>query len=140
MGRVTTRCRAQHLTAESAIARPETLAVEEPMEIRVNGTAMTVTMRRGGAQHRFIRMQLQVLSLATTQPEIYGSFAVTAVHAMIQPIAAAFERAGFTPDEAAARATLVVSGLRGLCQDLLVTDDRKRVDAAAERLINAAIS
>jgi hypothetical protein len=34
----------------------------------------------------------------------------------------------------------VVSGLRGLCQDLLVTDDRKRVDAAAERLINAAIS
>jgi hypothetical protein len=48
---------------------------------------------RGGAQHRFIRMQLQVLSLATTQPEIYGSFAVTAVHVMIQPIAAAFERA-----------------------------------------------
>ena len=37
MGRVTTRCRAQHLTAESAIARPETLAVEEPMEIRING-------------------------------------------------------------------------------------------------------
>jgi hypothetical protein len=51
---------------------------------------------------------------------------------MTQPIAAAFERAGFAPDEAEARATLVVSGLRGLCQDLLVTDDGERVDAAAE--------
>jgi FdhD protein len=49
MGRVTTRCRAQHLTAESAIARPETLAVEEPMEIRVNGTPITVTMRTPGS-------------------------------------------------------------------------------------------
>jgi hypothetical protein len=47
---------------------------------------------------------------------------------------------GFAPDEAEARATLVVSGLRGLCQDLLVTDDRERVDAAAERLIDAATS
>jgi FdhD protein len=49
MGRVTTRCRAQHLTAESAIARPETLAVEEPMEIRVNGRPITVTMRTPGS-------------------------------------------------------------------------------------------
>ena len=42
--------------------------------------------------------------------------------------------------EAEARATLVVSGLRGLCQDLLVTDDRERVDAAAQMLIDAATS
>jgi FdhD protein len=49
MGRVTTRCRAQHLTAESAIARPETLVVEEPMEIRVNGSPITVTMRTPGS-------------------------------------------------------------------------------------------
>jgi hypothetical protein len=39
---------------------------------------------------------------------------------------------------AASRATLVVSGLRGLCQDLLVTKDRDRVDAAARLLIEAA--
>jgi FdhD protein len=49
MGRVTTRCRAQHLTAESAIGGPETLAVEEPMEIRVNGRPITVTMRTPGS-------------------------------------------------------------------------------------------
>jgi FdhD protein len=49
MGRVTARRRASHLTADGATARPETLAVEEPMEIRVNGTAITVTMRTPGS-------------------------------------------------------------------------------------------
>ncbi|KAA0093131.1 formate dehydrogenase accessory sulfurtransferase FdhD [Mycolicibacterium sp. P1-18] len=49
MGRVTARRRASHLTADGATARPETLAVEEPMEIRVNGTALSVTMRTPGS-------------------------------------------------------------------------------------------
>jgi AcrR family transcriptional regulator len=114
--------------------------VQDREGLRVGARAMWQSIAKGGARHRFIRIQLQVLSLATTQPEIYGSFAVTAVHVMTEPIAAAFERAGFAVDEAEARATLVVSGLRGLCQDLLVTDDAERVDAAAEKLINAATS
>ena len=38
-----------HLTAEDAVARPETLVVEEPLELRVNGTAITVTMRTPGS-------------------------------------------------------------------------------------------
>jgi FdhD protein len=49
VGRVTARRRASHLTADTAITRPETLAVEEPMEIRVNGTALSVTMRTPGS-------------------------------------------------------------------------------------------
>ena len=49
MGRVTARRRVQHLTADDAVARPETLAVEEPLEIRVNGTPLTVTMRTPGS-------------------------------------------------------------------------------------------
>ncbi|WP_299563137.1 formate dehydrogenase accessory sulfurtransferase FdhD [uncultured Mycolicibacterium sp.] len=49
MGRVTTRRRAQHLRAGAGVARPETLAVEEPLEIRVNGRPVTVTMRTPGA-------------------------------------------------------------------------------------------
>lgn len=93
-----------------------------------------------GDQHRSIRMLLQVLSLATTEPGTYGSFAVTAVHVMTEPIAVAFKRAGFPAHEAEARATLMVSGLRGLCQDLLVTDDRDRIEAAAEILLDAATS
>ncbi|MCV7225419.1 formate dehydrogenase accessory sulfurtransferase FdhD [Mycolicibacterium komossense] len=53
MGRVTARRRASHLTATadgtSAVDRPETLVVEEPLEIRVNGAAITVTMRTPGS-------------------------------------------------------------------------------------------
>ena len=53
MGRVTARRRASHLTASqgnSAITqRPETLVVEEPLEIRLDGTPLTVTMRTPGS-------------------------------------------------------------------------------------------
>ena len=49
MGRVTARRRAQHVTADDAVSRPETLVVEEPLEIRVNGTPITVTMRTPGS-------------------------------------------------------------------------------------------
>jgi AcrR family transcriptional regulator len=93
-----------------------------------------------GDQRRSIRMLLQVLSLAPTQPEIYGTFSAEAVHIMVNPIAAALERLGFGSDQAAAKATLLVSGLRGLCQDMLVTGDEARIDAAAELVITAATS
>ena len=49
MGRVTARRPVKRLTAEESIARPETLVVEEPLEIRVNGAAVTVTMRTPGS-------------------------------------------------------------------------------------------
>ena len=49
MGRVTARRRASHVTAADAVTRPETLVVEEPLEIRVNGKPITVTMRTPGS-------------------------------------------------------------------------------------------
>lgn len=49
MGRVTARRPVQHLSTEAAVARPETLVVEEPLEIRVNRTPLTVTMRTPGS-------------------------------------------------------------------------------------------
>lgn len=49
MGRITTRRRASHLVAGDATQRPETLAVEEPLEIRLGGVPLTVTMRTPGA-------------------------------------------------------------------------------------------
>lgn len=49
MGRVTARRRASHLRADELTERPETLVVEEPLEIRVNGTPTTVTMRTPGS-------------------------------------------------------------------------------------------
>jgi FdhD protein len=49
MGRVTARRRARHLTAGETVIRAETLVVEEPLEIRVDGTPITVTMRTPGS-------------------------------------------------------------------------------------------
>lgn len=92
-----------------------------------------------GRQRRSVKMLLQVLSLATTTPEVYGEFAQTAIELMLDPIAEAFGAVGHGSAESARRATLIVSGLRGLCQDLLITGDRARVDAAAELLIASAV-
>ncbi len=49
MGRVTTRRKASRLAAGQATERAETLVVEEPLEIRVNGAPVTVTMRTPGS-------------------------------------------------------------------------------------------
>lgn len=49
MGRITTRRRASHLTAGDVTQRPEVLAVEEPLEIRLNGSPLSVTMRTPGS-------------------------------------------------------------------------------------------
>ena len=49
MGRVTARRRVSHVTPDDAVTRPETLVVEEPLEIRINGKPVTVTMRTPGS-------------------------------------------------------------------------------------------
>jgi FdhD protein len=49
MGRVTSRRRASHVIDGTTTERPETLVVEEPLEIRVNGSPLSVTMRTPGS-------------------------------------------------------------------------------------------
>ncbi|WBO62026.1 formate dehydrogenase accessory sulfurtransferase FdhD [Streptomyces camelliae] len=48
MGRVTVRRRVLRIRDGAAAHRPDTLAAEEPMEIRVGGRPLTVTMRTPG--------------------------------------------------------------------------------------------
>ena len=48
MGRVTVRRRIAHIDERGVRARPETLAVEEPLEIRLSGRPLSVTMRTPG--------------------------------------------------------------------------------------------
>jgi FdhD protein len=48
MGRVTSRRRVIRLRGPEVTRRPDTLAVEEPLEIRVDGRALVVTMRTPG--------------------------------------------------------------------------------------------
>lgn len=49
VSRITQRRRVSRLVAGEATQRPETLVVEEPLEIRLNGEPLTVTMRTPGA-------------------------------------------------------------------------------------------
>jgi FdhD protein len=49
VGRVTSRRRVTHLVGGSATERIDALVVEEPLEIRVNGSPVTVTMRTPGS-------------------------------------------------------------------------------------------
>jgi len=48
MGRVTARRPVLRITADRVSRRPDTLAVEEPLEIRLGGEALTITMRTPG--------------------------------------------------------------------------------------------
>ena len=48
VGRVTDRRLVTRYDAGQSVTRPDTLAVEEPLEIRVDGTPISVTMRTPG--------------------------------------------------------------------------------------------
>jgi FdhD protein len=48
MGRLTARRKVLRVTPDGVLQRPDTLVVEEPLEIRVDGDALTVTMRTPG--------------------------------------------------------------------------------------------
>ncbi len=48
MGRLTARRKVVRVDGATVLTRPDTLAVEEPLEIRVGGTPLTVTMRTPG--------------------------------------------------------------------------------------------
>lgn len=48
MGRTTARRLVLRLGAETELERPDTLVVEEPLEVRVGGSALAVTMRTPG--------------------------------------------------------------------------------------------
>jgi FdhD protein len=49
MARVTERRRIVRLQGQQRSTRPDSLAAEEPLEIRINGSALTVSMRTPGA-------------------------------------------------------------------------------------------
>ena len=94
----------------------------------------------GGEQEPRTRLLLEVMALALTQQDLYRHHAVDAVRAWLDPLSAALRAAGLTARDAHARATMLVSGLRGLALDRYLTGDRQRTDDAAHHLITAATS
>ena len=70
MGRVTARRRASHLDSGRSTDRAETLAVEEPLEIRVNGAPVTVTMRTPGSDVELAQGFLLTEGLITARDDV----------------------------------------------------------------------
>lgn len=70
MGRVTSRYRVLRVTGGEGAARPDTVAAEEPLEIRVGGRALAVTMRTPGNDFDLARGFLVSEGVVATQPEI----------------------------------------------------------------------
>lgn len=92
----------------------------------------------GGDQEPRTRLLLEVMGLALTQPELYRQYAVDAVRAWLDPLADALRAVGLAARDARGRATMLVSGLRGLALDRYLTGDRQRTDDAAHELIRVA--
>ncbi|HJP79143.1 MAG TPA: TetR/AcrR family transcriptional regulator [Pseudonocardiaceae bacterium] len=92
----------------------------------------------GGEQEPRTRLLLEVMALALTQPDLYRHHAVDAIRAWLDPLTVALRANGSTAREAGARATMLVSGLRGLALDRYLTGDRQRTDDAARDLITVA--
>lgn len=60
----------KHLTAGKVVSRSETLVVEEPLEIRVNGAAVTVTMRTPGADFELAQGFLLTEGIITGRDDV----------------------------------------------------------------------
>jgi FdhD protein len=85
MGRVTVRRRTQRITldpsgGQHARSRPDTIVVEEPLELRVGATALTVTMRTPGHDiewlHGFLHAEGIIASAADILTARYCAGAV----------------------------------------------------------------
>lgn len=70
MGRVTTRARVRRIRPTGDVTRADTLAVEEPLEMRVGGTPLTVTMRTPGADVDLVHGFLLAEGLITGASDI----------------------------------------------------------------------
>lgn len=70
MGRVTSRRRVTHRAGDTITQRPDTVVVEEPLEIRINGSAITVTMRTPGADFDLARGFLLTEGLITAREDV----------------------------------------------------------------------
>ena len=70
MGRVTARRRVSRRTGETSTDHADTLVVEEPLEIRLNGSAITVTMRTPGSDFELAQGFLLTEGLITRRDDI----------------------------------------------------------------------
>ena len=70
MGRVTTRWRVERIDGGTRTSRPDTLVVEEPLEIRVAGRPLSVTMRTPGDDFDLVTGFLTTEGVTATTEDI----------------------------------------------------------------------
>jgi len=78
------------------------------------------------------RLFFEVYGLALQDPKRYTDFLRGAVGDWLSYIARPYTRAGHSPQDARAIATVVLAGYRGFMLDLCATHDRRRIDRAVD--------
>ncbi|MFC4375978.1 TetR/AcrR family transcriptional regulator [Nocardia halotolerans] len=91
-----------------------------------------------GAEADSVRVLLQVLGAACAPDSPYQDYANAAIATFVTELAAALRRTGLAEDPEVV-ATLLVSALRGIIQDRMITGDRERTTRAARTLIAAVL-
>jgi len=91
-----------------------------------------------GAEATSVQVMLQVLGAACATDGPYRDYATEAIAAFVGALAAGFHETG-SVDDPEVVATLLVSGLRGILQDRLITGEVDRTDRAARHLIDAVL-
>ncbi|MCP2277408.1 transcriptional regulator, TetR family [Nocardia amikacinitolerans] len=90
-----------------------------------------------GAGATSVKVMLQVLGAACASDGPYAAYAVDAIGTFVAALADGLRRFGV--EDAEAIATMLVSGLRGILQDRMITGDVARTDRAARRLIDSTV-
>ena len=73
MGRVTTKHAVLRVTADGSRRKVDLLAVEEPLEVRINGTPFSVTMRTPGDDIDLVHGLLHSEQVIATAPDLHGA-------------------------------------------------------------------
>ncbi|WP_328389012.1 TetR/AcrR family transcriptional regulator [Nocardia sp. NBC_00416] len=85
-----------------------------------------------------VKVMLQVVGAACASHSPYAAYADEAIAVFVATLAAGL-RGLESVDDPEVVATLLVSGLRGILQDRLITGEVERTDRAARRLIDQTI-
>lgn len=83
------------------------------------------------------RLSLEIFVMALRHPKRFSEYLASSVEDWLHFLSEPLTRAGASPAEARAFATVVIAGFRGFMLDLCATNDRKRVDRAVELWIGS---
>ncbi|TQF74824.1 TetR/AcrR family transcriptional regulator [Rhodococcus spelaei] len=92
-----------------------------------------------GEHSTHTRVLLQVMGTACVQQGPFVEYSTAAIETLVASLTGVLVRLGSEVGEATVVSTLLVSGLRGILLDRLITGDIERTDLAAQRLIDLSL-